>query len=288
MANAILAYGNLADSATLTRGSWVTTLPRDNLKNRIIAKVARTTDATLTSTTFDVDVGLYQTIRVIALVGHNLSLSALYRVRTSNVSGFGSSANTLTDTGWVPAWPALYNSYDLNWEDSNWWSGTISDTARQGYNWTNTIVLPTPTNAEFIRVEIDDQANAAGYVQIGRLFVGAGWQPVVNMEYGASLGWETGTTVETAYSGTEYFDERKPFRVARFKTNWASEDEGMQYPFEIMRQAGISREVLYIHNPDDTVHALRRQFIGRLRQLNPVEYPYPQVTSTAWEVKELI
>lgn len=79
----ILAHKNRADAATLSGGSWVntSTIFLDNLKNANIDKVARTTDATLSSTRVLVDLGAMYILRVIALAKHNLSSGGRWRAR---------------------------------------------------------------------------------------------------------------------------------------------------------------------------------------------------------------
>lgn len=191
------------------------------------------------------------------------------------------------DSGWQDVWPIVYPHGVLEWEDDNWWSGKYTLEEIAGYIHTWTHILPKAMLARTIRVELSDPLNSAGYVQAGRLFVGSVWQPKLNMIYGAGIGWETDTSVQKARSGAEYFDERAPYRVQRFTLDAMSEDEAFSRAFELQRRAGISREILFIHDPDDTVHALRRRFLGRLRQLSLIEYPNPGANSAAFELKEL-
>ena len=96
------------------------------------------------------------------------------------------------------------------------------------------------------------------------------------------------TDIQEALGGAEYFQRRTPFRVARFGLDWMTEDEGMSNAFEIDRRAGLDQEIFYIFDTADTVHALRRRFIARLRQLSQIEFPYQNVNKRAYEVKELL
>jgi hypothetical protein len=141
---------------------------------------------------------------------------------------------------------------------------------------------------QYWRIELNDTTNLAGYVQAGRLFIGPAWQPTNNMSYSNSLAWETKTVVDEAISGAEYFDVRLPYRVAKVSFDWMATDEAMTNAFEITRRAGIDQEVMYIHDPDDTVHALRRRFLSRMRTLNPIENPYFNQNKQAFEFKELL
>lgn len=285
MGNSMLGFPNRCDSATLTGGSWSSTLPRSNLQNRILGRVARTSDDALASTKFDADLGSSKRIRTIALVNHNFSLDAQFRIRGSEVSNF---ASTTYDSGWTEVWPVVFPYQVLAWEDETWWTGKYTSEQIEGYIKTLVHTLSINTYARYWRIEIDDTTNPDGYIQIGRFFISPAWQFLKNPSYGASQGWNTKTDIQEAIGGAEYFQRRNPFRSARFTLDFMTEDEAFANAFEIQRRAGINEEVLYIHDPDDTVHALRRQFLGRLRELSTIEYPWPDLNKTAFEIKELI
>lgn len=285
MANCMIGFPNRADASTLSGGSWTATLPLNNLKNRIIGKVARSATDAIADTQFDIDLGTEKNIRVLSLTNHNCSLAALYRIRGSTVSNF---ATSVYDSGWLDVWPVVYPPGTLEWEDESWWTGKYTAEQMDGYTAALIHILPANTLARYWRIEIDDTTNAAGYVQIGRLFIGPAWQPTLNMSYGASVGWETKTEVQEAIGGAEYFQRRTPFRTQTIELDWMTVDEAMANAFELQRRAGIDQEVLWIFDPDDTVHALRRRWLGRLRKLSAIEYPYFNTNKTAFEIKELL
>lgn len=281
----MLGFPNRADIAVLTGGSWSTKLPLTNLLDRIIGRVARTTSTAPASSIIVIDLGKSTNVRDVTLRNHNLSLAARYRVTGSAVSDF--SVKTY-DSGWKDVWPEVYAWGTLEWEDDNFWSGKYTAEETQGYTTQLDHILPVAKALRYWKIELSDSTNPTGYLQAGRLFIGPAWQPQLNMSYGASLAWETGTTAQAALSGAEYFDRRTPFRVQRFSIDWMDQDEAFCKAFELQRQAGIDREVLFIHDPDDTTHALRRRFLGRLRALSPIEYPYFNTNKAAFEVKELL
>lgn len=192
------------------------------------------------------------------------------------------------DSGWRDVWPVVYPFGTLEWEDDNWWSGKYTDEERAGYMPEGIHLLPKSIISRYWRIEFDDTSNPAGYLQFGRLFIGPVWQPSVNAIHGADIGWETETEVQEARGGAEYFDRRTPFRVTRFTLDWLDQDEAFAKAFELQRRAGVDQEILYVHDPEDTVQALRRQFTMRLRRLGVIEYPYFDTHKTAWEGKELL
>lgn len=264
----MIGFPNRIDDATLSGGTWVSTLPLINLKSRILGKVARTTAATTAATKFDADLATAQTIRIISAINHNLTITATARIRGSSVSDF---STTVYDSGWVAAWSYAY-------------------TAEQRESVTATFVhiLSADTSARYWRVEFDDTANPAGYIEAGRVFIGPSWSPAINISFGAELSWNTATDVQQSLSGVEYFYKRTPYRTQNVKMDFLTIDEGMANAFEIQRLAGLDAEVFWIYDPDDTVHALRRRFLGRLQSLSPVVHPYFDFTSTSFSIKEII
>lgn len=283
----MLGFGNLIDAATLSGGSWVGSLPLNNLKARALAKVARSASLTFANTKFAIDHGASKPVRIVGLVNHSMQLSAQFRVVGGSDPGF--STGVLYDSGWLDVWPSVYSTLSLEWSSNNFWGGRYTDAERTGITPTRGLILPSTVSARYWQIEVKDAANTDGFIQIGRVFIGAAWQTQVNALYGAtSIAWETNTEIQAAISGAEYFDRRTPYRVARFSTEYMTETEGMASAFEIQRQSGLDGEVFFVHDPDDVAHALRRQFLGRLRELSPVEYPYVGLTKTGWEVKELL
>lgn len=284
MGNALIAYPNRTDQAVLSGGSWTAGLPLTNLQTRKIKQVARSTNANNSSTKFDVALDKARKITLLGFVNHNLSLDATYRVRAYSDAGY----TTLEyDSGVLPVWPSVYNTEDLEWEDDNFWTGQFTEEEIEDFVWTLPHLVTEFVYVRYWRIEFFDSTNAAGYVQIGRLFIANGWSPVTNMSYGAGLTYEDDTVVDKALSGAEYFDERLPYRVAMFNLEFMEEDEGMTKAFDIQLRQGIKEEVFYMFDTEDTLHILRRTFLGRLQTLNPVEFPLPALTRSAFKIKEL-
>jgi hypothetical protein len=285
MANCMIGFPNLIEQATLIGGDWKTTLPLTNLQQRALGRVARSDSLDLADTQFTVDLGTAKAVRVLGVVAHNISIDGLVRVTASDALDFSS---LIYDSGWHEVWPEVYPSESLDWESDNWWSGKYTDEQRSGYTQSYVHIIPEVALTRYWRIEIDDHSGSAGYVQIGRVFIGPAWQPQINLSYGTELGWQTSTRVQEALSGAEYFQRRTPFRVQKFELRWMSLNEALASAFEVQRRAGIDAEVLWIYDPADTVHALRRRFLGRLRELSPIEHPYEQFNRTAFQIKEVL
>lgn len=281
----ILAFPNRADEATLSGGSWTTGMPRTNLQTRTIKEAARTTDATTASTQFMVALPRTRKVRVLALVDHNMSLAATYRVRGYAT---GDLTTATYDSGTKKVFPAAYNEITADWDEGNFWDLSPPAEYLDGLTASLIHVLPSDVYARNWLVELTDTTNEAGYVQLGRLFISSGWVPAVNMNYGAAIQYEPRSEIDEAYSGAEYFYERPSPRVARFELRGLDLTEAMTYALDAQRVQSNSREVLFLYDLADTTHLLRRSFLGRMRTLSALEQTQPARFGTPFEIKELL
>lgn len=293
MANITLGFPNRIGEATVSGGNYFETMPLPNIQTRAFAQAARTVDRELASTQFVLDFGRRRSLRILALVAHNLSLSARYVWEASNVADF----STLAFSQAFDAWPRLaggtWDIHALNWLSNNFWLGGYTQEDIEGQTPVSSQVLPQNVMAQYWRCRVFDRTNKDGFIQIGRVFTSEVFlQPRINMKWGATLGYEDSTTVSTALNGAEFFDVREPIRILRFTLGYLSKEEGYAKALELTRRAGISGEVFVIFDPDDTTFAGQRNFIGRLRQLSPLESIQmfaggSSLTSMAFEIKEL-
>lgn len=289
MANCIIAFPNYVDatyySVAFSGGSWQAAMPLTNLRDRLLVKVARSTNDDLASTIVIVDLGAPRDVRVIAIPSHNMSRDALIRVRGASDSGF---SNVLLDTGWQDVWRVIYPFGSLPFGHPSFWDGKITEEDRQGYPMPFVYVASSTVNARYWKFEINDTSNADGYVELSRLFLAPGWQPDVNMAYGNQLGWETETLVEGSLGGARFYDGRNSRRVWKFSINNLTVDDALSWPFEIQRKQGIDGQVFFVFDPEDTTHLHRRAFLATIRQLSPLEFPYHNRNNAAFELEEVI
>lgn len=286
MKNIHLAYPNRIDAATLSGGSWLATLPLDNLKNRRISKLARSTDATLASTQFVIDFGRARQIDCIGLVAHNLSAGSKARIKANSTNSFATPA---FDSGWMDVWPGGFLPEDaLEWEDDNFWLGTISQEAVAGYQTPYVWYADASLSYQYWQVEIDDATNDDGYIHIGRLFTGPVFVPTYNMSWGASLVVDDATTFETSLSGEEFFDTRQRFRIQTFALDFLTEAEAYQQVMDMQRLLGTSGEVLINGDPDDVTNRPRRSFLSRLQNIAPVVHEAHGIYSCQFTLREVL
>lgn len=286
MANILLAWQNRTDESTLTGGSWLSTLPRTNMQDRTVQKVARSTDTATTSTKFQIDLGSAQSIGVVALVVHNISVVGQVRVRGNDSAVFSAPAY---NSGWVDVWPAGQIPQSLlEWEEDNFWLGTLSSSARAGYQSPYILALPTSQVLRYWLIEIDDTTNADGYIQIGRLFMAAAWTPTLNYSLGATLGYTDASPIDTSLSGAEYFDVRSRAREFELALDGLTDSEAYDYALQIQRLAGLSGEVLVIPDSADTTRIAIRAYLGRMVGMSPIEQVQQNRHRVSFRLRELL
>lgn len=282
--NVLLGFPNISEEVMLSGGSWTSSLPLNNLKNRLIRKVARSSDASTSSTKIIIDASEGRQIRLLSLVNHNMSTSARIRVRFSDKSNFSTIDY---DSGLVLVWARTFDSVNLAWQAKNFWSGRPFNSDRKFFTPNFVLCLPVEVYSRYILIEIDDRSNPDGYVEIGRLFISKGLQPSINMQEGASLGYESNTEIELSESGSEYFRRREPYRVANFTLANQKGDIALGRIFDAQRRLGLDGEIFFVYNPFDGEDLLRRSFLGRLQELSPLESIFTDRYSVGFQIKEI-
>jgi hypothetical protein len=284
MANTIIGYQNRIDAVTFaTYGSWSTLLPLNNIKTRQLSKKARSTNDANASTKLRFSTDIERIVSTLGIIAHNLSVSATWRYRVYSDSGY---TTLVYDSGTLDVWPSSpYGSYE--WEDVHFWDLTPTDEEIAYYTKNLIYVIPSIVSAQYYQIEFFDSSNSDGYIELGRIFMGSTYQPVLNMNLGASIGYESATVVDTAMSGAEFFDRRDSFRIAQFTLDHLTYAESILNN-DIMKISGTDLEVLYIWDSADALNLQRRSFLGRLRALSPISQPYNTRYQTTYEIKELL
>jgi hypothetical protein len=267
-------------------GSWNGALPLANLKDPFLSVVARSTDATLASTKFEVDLGSTRNIRGVAFPYANVTQLAQIRVRLSNVSNDYSSP--IADTGWQNWYPTIYPFGTLLWSDASFWFGTMQPedalTAKMPWWW----FWDTPQVARYVLIELSDTSNTAGYIDLPRLVIAPGYQPTLNMDYGAQIGLESMKVPTNTLGGAEVFQDGLDRRVARLSFRNLPQDEALAGLFDIGRKQSINSQVFFAFDPTNTFHRHRWAFLGRLRALPQSEWAVYGRVSQSIEISEVV
>ena len=139
--------------------------------------------------------------------------------------------------------------------------------------------------ARYGTLEINDTANTAGYVQAGRLFVGTGFQPTNNAEYGRQRGRNDLSSSVKSISGKKYSTARRRPRTVdmRFPVLTAAEGNHLD---ELADFVGTTEEVLYVPDLADLAVSQRQGFLAYLRELGALEDVFVDNVATPYRLEE--
>src|SRR5574340_804533 len=264
--------GSSLYTSALSGGSWEASLPLANLKDKLKSKLARSTDATIGSTTFNLDLGTARTSRLVAILNHNGTINGTVRVRFYSDAGYTTLVHD-SGTESLIGDPDILPEVLLNWRP-DWWK-----------------VLSSSVAARYVKVDITDTSNPDGYFELGRFCVMGSWTPgTVNISWGQSLTYDhSNTGVSKALSGTPFFDRKTPVRVSTFKFEALQPGEAHSAWLEMQRQLGKDGEIFFVKDSSETNFYRKQQsFLGNIEQQDPLENAYIDAFSTGATIREII
>jgi len=241
----LIATTALVDAGTLTGGGTLAdALPVTNLQTQQPGEVARWTS--LTGMYFVLDLLAAAAVNVFALLAHNGTSAATWRVRGAT-SESNLTAAPGYDSGTASVWPATGRP-------------TGYDTAKLA-----SLLYLTPSQTyRWWRADITDAANAAGYFEAGRLIADAAWAPARNLRADWELGYvDPAAPVRAARGHLWPGPESNPGREWDLTIRGLSEDDAAN-GYELGRTRGARKDILAIRNPELTTHLHRNMVYGLL------------------------
>lgn len=144
------------------------------------------------------------------------------------------------------------------------------------------ILIATET-AQNWTIEIDDAAP----FELGRVFIGATFQPANCVDWGTATGLETTSNVVQSLGGNDFFDIRSVRRIWSGQWSWLDDAEAYDI-LNIMRRSDISSEVFFVGDSDLTSGQGEAWYLGRFKELSSVAYPYLDTYSVPIQISELL
>ena len=259
----LILYDNRVDEGTMSASSEAGGLGADNLQDRLLSKVARTTG--VAAEWWRADFGQTEAVSTVALWNHNFTVNATVRVRLSDNADMSSPVYDVTDY----AWPSIYGFDEIGW-DMDGFDGTPDLSVLNAFKPYTVFRLGATYEARYLRLDIADSTNTAGYLQAGRLIAGIGWQPNRNFSFGWSIQWKDPSKQTRMESGATWVDRREKRRIVTIPFNFATETDAYAGFYDLNRIVGHSREILVLPFPDATV----------ARQYKTTVYGLPAVDGT--------
>lgn len=305
MTNAILCAVNHFDSGTFVEGpediiyadfssdyyassSGVDSnpLPVSNMKDRQLSKVWRTQGVDKTWTWFQVNFGTQRLIDIVSLLSHTISYVGKVRIRLwSDLE----MTDMVYDSGYVGSWPVLTSFGVKPWGVWQWGEpiGVVEIPEDQKINFIH--ILPEGKYAFMMRVDIDDESNSAGYIDIGRCYAGPSFVPSKNISYGFEIRWVDNSESQRSLSGQKYSQTKSKYREAKFSFDFLTKEEVYLNLFEyIDRRKGVVGDVLFIPSPDNPEYFIYEVIYGTMSELGGVVQSSSNYVSKNYVIEELI
>jgi len=268
-AQAALGWPNWVDAPTgvvFSGGTWAAALPRTNVATPRRAEVARTTGVTVTDTVLRVDLGAARLVDALAIVGHNLTAGASFRLRAFSDAYTTTTFDSGTVTAFAEQWPAGLLPYG----HPNAATRLLTTDDLRTRRWDANYVLANSVTARYWEIAITDTTNPAGYVEIGRVYLGPLYQPSINLRYGASAGLTTEATIGRALSGTRYVESRPTARTRTIEFGDLPPEEAEAVLGDLVRVLDLGGQVYWFDDPTATWTRLRTSFLAQLTELPAV------------------
>lgn len=253
MANAAIAYANLADAGTVVASDQELTLPVSNVQNPHVSRRWRSLFA---PAHLVVDLLASVSIDTVALFGMTLTAAGTIRARVSSVDATG-VAGDVFDSGTV-AVDANYGAY-------------IG-------------LLNAPANGRYVRFDLADTGGS--YVEAGRVFAGLRTAFTYNHVYGWQRGWvDRSARTKTRGGQTQIWNDNA-YRTLDLTFDFVTEAQMNALVEAIDIANGQRKDVLMIRDPAST-NLARDSIWGLASELTPASQPtFFDVYSKQYKLEE--
>jgi hypothetical protein len=281
-----ILYEDYAAYATFSGGNWIDSgsIKIENLRTPYLAEIARSASDDPADTQFIATLLRTQIIGGVALGPVTIRPSALWRVTAYDDDAFETEVYA---SGLMEAPGTSVESASLDWEDDGFWEGVTKefDDLFKGIYLIH--LPPVSIPAKHWKIEILDQGNPDGYLNIGKLYLGKRWSPAHNFDYGSNaLEFEDLTDEEEARNGTKFYHDRNIRRLFSFAFSYLPDVETIRDIYRLATRARRSKQIVVIPFPDQPDTYQREAFIGTLRKLPRLSRAFLDTVNTEFVVEE--
>ena len=222
-------YNNLADTASLTESSEVETLPIENIQDSRLGCRWRSTG---TDENIVLDLGSAQSIDSFAILGHNISSSVTVLKIQGHTSDSWGSPDVDIDLLDPQGGGGSYNVYDSKF--ILWYLSSASK--------------------RYWRIVITDDSNPDAYLEIGRVFLGAYFEPSTGARQGLTINKRDLSEVIKNMQGTPYSNLKDKIWIYDFSLESLLSDpagtDDLQTIIDMFDNAGSNKDIIVSIDPD--------------------------------------
>ena len=207
--------------------------PASNLMARDLSQVTISTTGTL-SVQYLWNMGRAREFDVISVIGTNMTPRATIRI---DVSADGNTYTTIQNTR------MFFPELSVDPGAAPYAVGTDPNMYAPGKP-KSLFLSPTVLSWQYIRIILTDSNNPAGFLSVGRIFVGLTWKPKSSLQYGSSFSFfDTGTRDRTDQGALITMDGYS-YYGASVKMDFISSNELYNQVFDFNIWRGSTREIL--------------------------------------------
>lgn len=272
MARVSILWDKPSDLGIYSGGSWVAGLPLANLVDPDLRRVARSTSATTANTRFRIDLGTARPIALnsFALLNHNMTTAARWRVVVTNSPTDADPLLAVLDTGLLNAWLPTVARGSLPWGTFPWDGVDIAAYAGAAASF---YIQPGSVFARYIWVYMEDAANPAGFLDLGRFLAGTAWTPKINAAYGAGFRYVDTSEAKRTRGGRRIVVERPRYRLFEMTFEALTKDEALGTALEMERLLGKAGNFLLSFDAEEEgASRFRRTIYAAMTDMSPVQH----------------
>lgn len=262
---AAILYDNLADAATLDASSWIAAAPPATLQSPHVSR--RWKGRNGDSETLSADLLAEVSLDTLTLLGcqyvdaddiqANMTASAITRIRVSSQTG-GPFAGDVYDSGSA--------------------AGRID--AAYGALVTH---LASPVSGRYVDFNLSQ--SGANALLAGRMVIGLREAFTINFGYGWSYGYGDLSRLKKSAGGQTFVDRDDRYRILNLTFDALDADDRYGFVEEADRLNGISRDVLFVLDPDSATPD-RDTIWGLMQDLSPPAQPNLAFFSKSYRIEE--
>jgi len=177
--NDYVQFGTATTSVPTEEGTDIANITTPDLYQGVVF----TPSDTSADIEFKIDLGVNQTLSVLALLKHNINYTGLWRVLLNENES--DPVGQDYDSGWVPVNPPQSGFGSLTW-GAFVWGGGLPEELLGKYNRHAYCLLPDAVNIRYITIRLRCPGNPEP-VKFFRVWGSQGYQPSTNAVYGAEI-----------------------------------------------------------------------------------------------------
>jgi len=292
MANSkwLIGFPRYTESITYSGGSWLSNYPLANIRVLPFARVARSTNDSNASTILYGVLPTSKPLELFMICNDNISINARIKITLYDGDITSSPApNEIANSGWLRRYDSVYDwqSPFASWDSGNFHDRTYSADDLAGSPRNKIIYIAGGNYARSFKLEIDDEDNLDGFVQIGLLEVASAIILDNAPQLGANYGFISRTSITEAEGGAKYFERKSKPRVFSGILPYYDRSSALNTFYELFRRNDIDTPFIWYPDIDDVLNENRNAFLARnagLDLFSRVLTPYDAIPINIEEV----